>query len=80
MWLRSVSGRRLFFLLVVGYLGESPFLDLAARAGELLVIYYCSHGLLFLGNFCLVWEGRRCSVFFWGSWDCRVETVKASGR
>jgi hypothetical protein len=26
MWLQSVSGHRLFFLLVVGYLGESPFL------------------------------------------------------
>jgi hypothetical protein len=25
MWLQSVSGHRLFFLLVVGYLGESPF-------------------------------------------------------
>jgi hypothetical protein len=61
MWLRSVSGHRLFFLLVVGYLGESPFFFLAARAGGILVSNYCSPGLL---NFWLMWKGRRCSVFF----------------
>jgi hypothetical protein len=77
MWLQSVSGHRLFFLLVVGYLGESPVLGLAARAEGLLVSYYCSPGML---NFWSMWEGRRCSVFFWGLWDCRVETVKVSGR
>jgi hypothetical protein len=33
MWLRSVSGHRLFFLLVVGYLGESPFF-LPGRQGR----------------------------------------------
>jgi hypothetical protein len=46
MWLRSVSGHRLFFLLGVGYLGESPFFFLAARAGGLQVSYCCSPGLL----------------------------------
>jgi hypothetical protein len=33
MWLGSVSGHWLFFLLVMGYLGELSFLGLAARAG-----------------------------------------------
>jgi hypothetical protein len=56
MWLRSVSGHRLFFLLGVGYLGESPFFFLAARAGGLLVSYFCSPGLL---NCLVNVDGRR---------------------
>jgi hypothetical protein len=54
MCLRSVSGHRLFFLLVEGYLGESPFFFLAARTGGFLVSYYCSPGLL---NFLVNVEG-----------------------